>query len=65
MGHRETLPLGMCHLHQHAPDLLAACEAIADVLEEHVQYDDGGKESGEVMGLRLIRAAIKKAKAKT
>src|SRR3972149_4587693 len=42
-----------------APDLLAACEYLEPILAEHVQYDneDDG-ESGEAMGLRLIRAAL-------
>jgi len=46
-----------------APDLLAALEYAADVLQDHVQYDsDDDDVSAETVAFNLARAAIAKAR---
>jgi hypothetical protein len=47
------------------PDLIAAAEYAAKVLEEHTQYDDENDQpSAEAEALGLLSAAVAKAKGK-
>lgn len=39
-GYRETLPMGMCRLHEHAPELLKALQAVVRVADRAtVEFD--------------------------
>ena len=57
-GQRETLPLGMCRTHAAAPDLLAACKSLLDIIHDDLTH---ARQEDHRAALDAARAAIAKA----